>query len=183
MLGFYISMLETEHEKKRMADVYYAYQLRWLFIARKITKDDDLAEDAVHNAILNLLSKKDLLALPDEELNPLMITIVKRRAYDILEQRQRQVAESLDVMESIPSPDESVEIQIETAEDYQRLRECLKSLAEPHRIVLQMKYFSELSNKEIGEYLGITTKHVETKLYRAKLKLRKIYYEEGSINA
>jgi RNA polymerase sigma factor (sigma-70 family) len=55
--------------------------------------------------------------------------------------------------------------------------QCIAVLEEPHRSILQLKYFSELSNTEIANYLGLINRQVETQLYRAKLKLRKIFCE------
>jgi RNA polymerase sigma factor (sigma-70 family) len=50
------------------------------------------------------------------------------------------------------------------------------------REIILMKYVQRLSYKEIGEILGITPKHVETKLSRAKEKVRKLYEQEVSDN-
>lgn len=112
MLGFYLSMLETEQERKRMSEVYEAYQTTCLFAAKSVLDDDWLAEDAVHNAWLNVAKKKELLFLPDDELRPLLITIVKRRAIDLGRRQARSIAESLDDTDRIPSSDEPLEVQI-----------------------------------------------------------------------
>ena len=178
MLGFYLSMLETEQERKRMSEVYEAYQTTCLFAAKSVLDDDWLAEDAVHNAWLNVAKKKELLFLPDDELRPLLITIVKRRAIDLGRRQARSIAESLDDTDRIPSSDEPLEVQISTAEDFERLEECVKTLSEPHRNILQMKYYSELSNTEIGQYLGVTNREVVIRLYKAKGKLRDSYFDE-----
>jgi len=41
-----------------------------------------------------------------------------------------------------------------------------------------MKYYSELSNTEIGQYLGVTNREVAIRLYKAKSKLRDSYFDE-----
>jgi len=177
MLSFYLSMLETEQEKKRIADIYEAYQLTFLYIAKSILQDDQLAEDAVHNTFLDLIRKKELLELPTEELKALLIVIVKRRSIDIMRQMTRNTTENIDDIESIPSPEDPVEIQISTSEDYRRLTDLIRCLNESHRSILQLKYFAELSNTEIGEYLGITNRQVETQLYKAKQRLREAFLD------
>jgi RNA polymerase sigma-70 factor (ECF subfamily) len=176
LLGVYLSMLETEEERKRMSDIYEKYQMTCLFAAKSVLRDDDwLAEDAVHNTWLNLIKKKELLLLPDNVLRPLLITIVKRRATDLYRQKTRKMSNSLDEIEDIPSPEKSVEVQILNSEDFNRLIECIKSMEEHHRSILQMKYYLELSNTEIGKYFGITNRQVTVQLYNAKKKLRDYY--------
>jgi len=177
MLGFYLSMLETERERKRMADVYDAYQMTCLFVAKSVIRDDDgLAEDAVHNTFLALISRKELLDLPDDRLKALVLAIVKRRAIDLLRKKTRDKTEPLDDIESMPSPAESVEVLMSKSVDFERLADKLSCMEETHRTILQLKYYAELSNTKIGEYLGITNRQVEVQLYRAKQKLKKSFF-------
>ena len=185
MLLFYLSMLETEQEQKRFEDVYDGHKHTFLKAALRITRDEQDAEDAVHDAFMNLIGKKgkghEKLSLPDDELIPLLISITKCRAYDIVRKKSRRPAESLDDMHDTPSTESPIDIQITTSEDFDRLLECLQQLQENHRGVLQLKYFSELSNEEIGSVLEVTTRQVETLVYRAKHKLREVYYSrEGA---
>jgi RNA polymerase sigma-70 factor (ECF subfamily) len=177
LLSYYLSVLETEQERKRMSDIYEAFQLTCLYAARSVTQDKELAEDAVHNAFLNLIRQKGLLSLPDEDLRALLIAIVKRRTIDLLRKENREAVDSLDEVMNVVAMDDSAEIRIAKSEDFERLTQCIASLEERYRSILQLKYFSELSNSEIGNCLGLTNRQVETSLYRAKLKLRKIFCE------
>jgi len=80
-------------------------------------------------------------------------------------------------MESVPTPEGSIEVQILTSVDFERMTEKLRALDKPYRGILQLKYFAELSNTKIGEYLGLTNRQVETRLYRAKQRLRKAFFD------
>jgi RNA polymerase sigma-70 factor (ECF subfamily) len=42
-----------------------------------------------------------------------------------------------------------------------------------------MKYYYSMTYKEIGEKLGMTPKHVDTKIMRAKEKVRKLIKQEA----
>ncbi len=44
--------------------------------------------------------------------------------------------------------------------------------------ILEMKYIIGMSYKQIGEALNITPKHVDTKIMRAKVKMRKLLSKE-----
>jgi len=179
LLGLYLSMLETEQERNRMSEVYEAYRNTCLFVAKSYLEDDDwLAEDAVHNAFLTLISEKQLLTLPDNRLKAIILTIVKRRAIDLFRQKTRNITENLDDIEFMPSKEESVELQISTSEEYEKLIQLISDLKEPYRSIMHLKYFAELSNTKIGEYLGITNRQVEVHVYNAKLMLRKAFNDE-----
>lgn len=52
------------------------------------------------------------------------------------------------------------------------LRECLNILPEEKRLLLQWRYWEELTIGAIAERLGISERAAEGKLYRAKLALR-----------
>ena len=183
MLSLYLSMLENERERKRMAEVYEAYQFTCLFVARRIVNDNALAEDVVHNTFISLIRNKKFLELPDDKLRALLIVIAKRRSIDLLRKRDQDKTESLDDMESIPSPEEPVELQVLTAEDFERLTKCINALDEPYKSIMQMKHFFDLSNTEIGNFLDMTKRQVETGQYRAKLKIRHSFGEEMKNNA
>lgn len=55
MLTFYLSLLDTEEEKSKMEALYITYKGLMLKIAYDISKDYDLANDALHNAFLKIV--------------------------------------------------------------------------------------------------------------------------------
>lgn len=54
------------------------------------------------------------------------------------------------------------------------IRRAADRLEERYRSVIMMYYYEDLSYEEIGEILGVQTKTVETRLYRARRMLRKM---------
>ena len=57
-LTIYLSMLDTEQERKKMTDIYEEYKYALLHYAMKIMRNQDMAEDAVHNAFISIIQKK-----------------------------------------------------------------------------------------------------------------------------
>lgn len=55
MLAFYVSMLDTEEQKDKFAEIYTTYYGMMYQVARSITRDDKLAEDALHETCLALI--------------------------------------------------------------------------------------------------------------------------------
>lgn len=59
MLILYLSMLETTHEKSKMAELYSLHKYASLHVALSITHDQRMAEDAVHDAFIQVIKNKD----------------------------------------------------------------------------------------------------------------------------
>ena len=54
MLALYLSLLNSEEEKKTFQEIYYSYRSLLYQIANQILRDTWLSEDAVQNAFLAL---------------------------------------------------------------------------------------------------------------------------------
>ena len=48
MLAFYVAILDTEEQKDKFTEIYTTYYGMMYQVARAITHDDKLAEDALH---------------------------------------------------------------------------------------------------------------------------------------
>lgn len=68
----------------------------------------------------------------------------------------------------IPRPEE----QVERDEELHRVQEAIALLPEPHRLTIILRYYSELSELEIGEALGIPAGTVKSRLHAAKARLQ-----------
>ncbi len=64
--------------------------------------------------------------------------------------------------------------------EYEALLRYLERIDEISSQILIMKYEQGFSYKEIGERLNMTPSHVQTRIYRAKEKLKKLMREERS---
>lgn len=54
MLNIFLMMLDTEDEKSRFVQLYHQYRKLMHYEAKRILKDDHLAEDAVQEAFLRI---------------------------------------------------------------------------------------------------------------------------------
>jgi len=55
MICYYLALLETEKERQIFADIYERYKYDCLHVAMSICGDNILAEDAVHNAFMEII--------------------------------------------------------------------------------------------------------------------------------
>ncbi len=81
--------------------------------------------------------------------------------------------------------DAVVERVVETAEQRDELHCALARLSRPDREVLALRFFEELSSREVAVVLGISTAQVYLRVHRALRRLRKQFEAmelQGAIN-
>jgi RNA polymerase sigma-70 factor (ECF subfamily) len=181
MLAFYLAELETEEERAKMTQLYTEHRSALYYIALKLTRDPDLAEDAVHNTFIEVINRKEkILDLDGGNFRRWGVVVVGNKARDILRDRKHFADMPDDAWEAeLMSEEKSSEEQTITHIQYERLRERMKSLDERTIEVIEMKYVIGLSYKEIGELENMSAKQIDGCLTRAKTKLHKLITEEN----
>jgi RNA polymerase sigma-70 factor (ECF subfamily) len=145
-----------------------------------IVSSDDLAEDAVHDAFVEVIKHKEkAFGKSEEELKAWLLTIVKNKALDIL-RKQRHV-EDIDELE-LQSSARLTDIQVIDNIMFERLLGHIHGLDEKYKTVLEMKYILDMTNAQIARSMNITAKNVEMRLYRAKTMLRNAMESEVAAN-
>lgn len=169
-------MFNNEQEKKRLEELYEAFRYDCLHVALRITKNQMIAEDAVHDAFLAVIKHKDkMLTLKDGDFRNRIIIIVKNKCIDMIRKNRHLSAVPVEDLENeLTAADLSVEIQFIRQDDILHMTKCMAKIDRISRLVLQMKYIQGLSYQEIGKILGMTSKHVDTRIMRAKQKMRKL---------
>ncbi len=181
MLMFYLSMLDNEDEKFAFEVIYEECKLPCLHVALKITKNQALAEDAVHNAFISLIENKDkYFQLSRCKLKSLIVIITKNKAIDLLRGEKHQASTPIeDITDDILADSFDLSEYVESNESYKHLVSCVSGLPEKYRVIFQLRYMHDLSNKEIAEHLGETQQIVAMQLHRAKKLLRDSLIKEG----
>jgi len=172
--------LETEQERKKLTEIYNDHKHAFFNVALKITKNHQIAEDAIHNTFEQLIKKNkdEMFSLSHDDFRRRYIIIVKNKAIDLM--RRENIysdAPIEDFGESLQSEEVPVDIQIINKEKYSVLKECIEALDDESKIVLQMKYVLNMSYKEISEAIKLTPAHINVKITRAKAKVRKMMEE------
>ena len=123
--------------------------------------------------------KENYCSLTCKDFRSLIVIIVKNKCLDLLKAEKHFSDTPLDEMGYEPeSKDAPVDMQAITRIEFDCLRKHMAKLDDTSRQVLEMKYLLDISYREIGEILGMTPKHVDTRIMRAKAKLRKILEKE-----
>ncbi len=163
-----------------MSEIYEQHRHFLLAYALKIVQNQATAEDAVHNTFISIIEHKEkYFALGSMDFRRSAVIVVRNKCIDLLRKQKPYVDTPIEDLEIyLESDDMSVEQETLTILEYDLMRKHLNSIDEISRQVLLLKYIEGLSYKEIGEQLGMTPKHVDTRLMRAKEKVRKFIEKE-----
>ena len=156
----------------------YAAELRPLLVpaagyARSILHDRHLAEDAVQQAALRGLER--LASYHDSRsFRAWWFTLVHHCCIDLLrtDKRNRQLHQNeADDATPDPGPD---------GHDAEWLITAIQQLSQDHQDILRLKYFAELSYREIADSLAIPQGTVMSRLHLARNALAAILQEDAS---
>ena len=171
MISVLLAMLETEEDRERFLKLHGAYEKTLYAVAVRVLGDRTAAEDAVQQTWLRLIRRWDRVsALPWEETEGYVVTVVKNTALDMLRKNRRE--EALPEDWDPPAP--------ETGEGgYRYLVELIRALPEGYRRVLELKCVEEESNREIARRLGLKESTVATRVLRGRAMLAEALEREG----
>ncbi|MCI8398834.1 MAG: sigma-70 family RNA polymerase sigma factor [Oscillibacter sp.] len=165
----YLQALDSSEDRTRFERLYTAYRNLMFCVARRILRNDQDAEDAVHLAFLSLAQSE--AALP-AELGPkaraLAATVAERKAIDLYRARKRHPEAEL---EDLPSED--------APPSDGTLAGAMAALPPRYREVLLLRFYNGYSAGEIGVFLGTTAENVRQIIARAKRKLAVELAERG----
>ena len=140
-----------------------------------LLKDPDEAEDVVEETFWQAWRKADSYEPSKGAVSTWLLTIGRRKALDRLRSRKRNREDSIDGMSGfadLPSGLPDPEAQAEGSELRENVRAALRELPNEQREVLELGYFSGLSQAEIAEKTGQPLGTVKTRMRLAMQKLR-----------
>ena len=172
MLSYFLSVLESNEDRRVFAEIYEKYHTKMEKTAIYILKNQEDAEDAMQNAFMRVIKHFDkAVSIPCEELKFWLIAIVKNEALMIIRKKRKVISleDNIDIPSNI----------IEDVHSYNDLFGLFSKLPEIYRAVLEMKVFIGYSDREISEILGISETSVSTRASRGRELLRTIAEKEG----
>ena len=156
--------------------MYKAYYQAMYNTAYRILKDNFEAEDIMQEAFLTVFTKMDSYK-GEVTFGAWLKRIVINKSLTQLKKNNRYQEVKMEVV-----PDDEVEEEII---DYAGLKaksvlNCLQSLKENYRLVLNLHLIEGYDYEEIATILGYTNENVRTTVSRAKKKLKQVLLAENS---
>ena len=169
MLAICLSMLESPEDRESFAALYEGCKGRAFYLARRIVGRDDLAEDAVQEAICAAYAGRGSLRDP-ARFRPWILKILVNKCYEFCRKR-RTTVDLADIQDFLPAP---------AADQAERLSlwQAVMALNSDLRAVVTLFYYEDLSIREISAVLGISEAAVKTRLSRGRSRLKQLLHEE-----
>ena len=108
----------------------------------------------------------------------LCIVMTRNSCINIIRERERHRETPIVVREDLLGADKDPLDGLLMQEDLAKMEKAIMQLDTEDKDILVLRYFHDMSYKEIGNMLGIRTKAVDMRLYRIKKKLREVMYNE-----
>ena len=145
-------------------------------LAYRVLRDEALAEDAVQEAFLGLWRSAGSFIPERAKASTWILTLVHRRAVDLVRREQRRRAEPL---EGAPEPSEgSAEEAAWLRLDRERVQAALQSLPDQQREAIELAYYGGYSQSELAERLGQPLGTIKSRMFSGLARLRELLDEE-----
>ena len=146
-------------------------------VAQRILRDPALAQDAVQDAFLAAWRTAAAFDPARGNASTWLLTLVHRRAVDLVRREERRRADVLDETAPVASGD-STDEAAEIRAQRRTVQAALKQLPQEQREALELAYYGGLSQSQLAERLGIPLGTVKSRMFTALAALRGLLAEQ-----
>ena len=152
-------------------------------IAYRILRDERLAEDAVQEGFLAVWRSAASFRAERAKASTWIVTLVHRRAVDIVRREERRRAEPLEVGSR---PDAVGPARVGRGRRLARVRAgdrvqaALRSLPDAQREAIELAYYGGYSQSELAERLGVPLGTIKSRMFAGLARLREVLDEAES---
>lgn len=161
-------------ELKQFKITVLPLRAKLLNYARKLTDEQEDAEDAVQEVLLKLWNKR--LELEQyRSIEAFAMTLTHNLCMDMWRSKRNENL-PLDVVQ-VAAPTGTPERLLEIKDEIRLMHEIIESLPPLQRTIMQMKDIEEYESDEIAEITGCGAEAIRSNLSRARKKVREIYLQ------
>lgn len=164
-------------DERALAELYDRHGRVAYGLALRVLRDQTLAEDAVQEAFLAVWRTAGTFRPERAKPRTWILTLVHRRAVDIVRREQRSRTE--------PFPEGSAELGPGTEDEaWLRARrrlaqEALSRLPDEQREALELAYYSGFTQSELAARLGVPLGTIKSRTFAGLARLRELLAEAG----
>lgn len=156
-------------DKEALNLFYLRFAPRMLSVIHRYIRDQENAEDILHDGFIIGLTRLDNLRDADK-VEVWLATIMKNLSLRFLQEQDMSL-----ILHEIPEVDDTPEI--EEILDLDTLETLIAKLPSGYQKVFRLAILENKSHKEIGKLLGIAPNSSSSQLFHAKLMMRKLINE------
>jgi RNA polymerase sigma-70 factor (ECF subfamily) len=176
--------LVARSDEDALAELYDRIGRIAFGLALRVLRDERLAEDAVQEGFLAVWRGAAGFRADRAKASTWILTLVHRRAVDLVRREDRRRAEPL-------GDDASALADVETTEEAawlrferERVQGALAKLPDAQREAIELAYYGGFSQSELAERLGVPLGTIKSRMFAGLARLRELLDEptpkEGS---
>ncbi|MBR1585740.1 MAG: sigma-70 family RNA polymerase sigma factor [Clostridia bacterium] len=181
MIPFLVLMtIENEDDRLFLERLYVEYHTLMYGMALRVTRNSDLAQDAVSDSLMALMKKIDLLrTLECNKLRSYVVITVKHTAITLLNRGKREMAADDATFQDL-TDGYQVDDRVLAKAGVEGVKNAIRRLPDRERDIMLMRYFREMDDREIADALGLKPVSVRVQLSRARKHLAALLGREGN---
>lgn len=160
---------QAERDRSLLVELYHAHRLRLTRLAVLLVDDVSTAEDVVQDVFVELHRRWDSMPDINNAAGYLRVSVVNRARSAL---RRRKTAR--DYVPPITREHDDASESVVLADEHREVLDALANLPRRQREVLVLRYWSDLTEAEIAESLGISKGTVKSTASRALDALEKV---------
>ena len=147
-------------------------------VALRILRDEALAQDAVQEAFLAVWRTADRFLAERARASTWILTLVHRRAVDLV---RREESRRVEPLERVPEPPAPESVDEEATSRFQRriVQEALRRLPPEQRQALELGYYGGLTQSQLAEQLGQPLGTIKSRMFSGLTRLRDLLAQAG----
>ena len=169
--------LAARSEQAALAELYDRYGRAAYGLALRVLRDQALAEDAVQDAFLSVWRTAPRFVPERGAASTWILTLVHRRAVDVVRREQRRRADPLDRVpeQGGGAVDEEAWVRLQR----ERVQAALNELPDQQREALELAYYGGFTQSELAERLGQPIGTIKSRMFTGLARLRELLGEPG----
>lgn len=166
-------------DRNAFSKLVQAYQIPVFNLTYRMLGNAQEAEDAAQETFLRAYNRLSTYQ-PDKKFSNWILSIASHYCIDLLRRRRFQwlSVEDDPVMNWLSSDDEQPDEAALRTERAAEVRVLLERLEPSYRAPLVLRYWHDLSYREIADVLNLTEPAVKTRLHRARLQMAALLQEQ-----
>jgi RNA polymerase sigma factor (sigma-70 family) len=169
--------LVARGDERALGELYDRYGRIAYGLALRVLRDATLAEDAVQDAFLAVWRSAARFLRERAKPSTWILTLVHRRAVDLVRREERRRGEPLDDTEHPAG--ETTDEEVAVREQRRLVQEVLRELPPTEREALELAYYGGFTQSELAERLGVPLGTVKSRMFSGLRRLRDLLAERG----
>ena len=170
--------LVARNDETALAELYDRVGRVAYGLAFRVLRDDRLAEDAVQEAFLGVWRTAAGFRADRAKASTWILTLVHRRAVDLVRREERRRAEPLDETHDVATTD-SAEDAAWLGFERERVQKGLRELPHVQREAIELAYYGGFSQSELSERLGVPLGTIKSRMFAGLSRLSELLQDEA----